>query len=352
MSVGRAVGRYSGEPPINPQRAAAPIAEAASSCWGSRPAYHCRVGITHLDDAHGQVFELGHMRGKWTFLSEAAGAVGIGLRRIELPAGGWSTPAHEHGSAEEIFYVVGGRGVSWQDGRTAEIATGDCIVYHPRAGAHTLYAVDQLDVLAFGRRVRDETPRFPRLGLSLVGTGAVETVAASVDRTPLQFVREAELGPPDLPEPSPRPASIVNLDAVDPDTQEGTSVKRARRNLGRAAGSRTCGLQHVEVVAGNESAPAHCHSLEEEIFVILAGEGVLGLDDAETPVTPGHVIVRPPATGIAHVFAAGQGGLTYLAYGTRDPGDVCYYPRSNKIAFRGVGVIARLEKLEYWDGED
>jgi hypothetical protein len=36
----------------------------------------------------------------------------------------------------------------------------------------------------------------------------------------------------------------------------------------------------------------------------------------------------------------------------RDPGDVCYYPRSGKIAFRGVGVIARLESLDYWDGED
>jgi len=31
---------------------------------------------------------------------------------------------------------------------------------------------------------------------------------------------------------------------------------------------------------------------------------------------------------------------------------VCYYPRSNKIAFRGVGLTARLEKLEYWDGEE
>ena len=47
-----------------------------------------------------------------------------------------------------------------------------------------------------------------------------------------------------------------------------------------------------------------------------------------------------------------RAGLTYLAYGTREPGDVCYYPRSDKIAFRGIGVIARLERLDYWDGED
>ena len=40
-----------------------------------------------------------------------------------------------------------------------------------------------------------------------------------------------------------------------------------------------------------------------------------------------------------------------LVYGTREPNDICYYPRSNKIGFRGVGVLARLESLDYWDGE-
>jgi uncharacterized cupin superfamily protein len=79
---------------------------------------------------------------------------------------------------------------------------------------------------------------------------------------------------------------------------------------------------------------------------------VLVLDQDQTPVRPGDVVARPAGTGVAHVFQAGDQGLSYLAYGTRDPADVCYYPRSNKIAFRGVGVIARLEQLEYWDGEE
>ena len=80
---------------------------------------------------------------------------------------------------------------------------------------------------------------------------------------------------------------------------------------------------------------------------------MLVLDDAEeTPVRPGHVVARPPGTGVAHLFRAGPIGLTLLAYGTREPNDICYYPRSNKIMFGGVGVIARLERLDYWDGED
>jgi uncharacterized cupin superfamily protein len=312
------------------------------------------VGIAHYDDARTREVEVGHIRARWTYLGEAAGSVGVGVRRIEIPAGGWSTPAHEHGREEEIFYILGGRSISWQSGQTAEIGPGDCVVYLASGGAHTVHALEPLDLLAFGPRHYDESVGFPRLGLSLVGSRAVESLPYLVDGAPIQFVREAQLGPPELPEsPGPRPATIVNLDAVEPVRVERSRVVRSRRNLGRAAGSIATGLQHVEVEAGRESAPLHRHSLEEELFVVLDGDGVLVLDDREqSPVRAGHVVARPAGTGVAHLFRAGQGGLTYLAYGTREPGDVCYYPRSNKIAFRGVGVIGRVAPLDYWDGEE
>ena len=63
-------------------------------------------------------------------------------------------------------------------------------------------------------------------------------------------------------------------------------------------------------------------------------------------------MIRRPGTGIAHAFRAGDDGLTLLAYGPRDPNDIVYYPRSGKVSFRGVGLIARVEALDYWDGED
>lgn len=283
----------------------------------------------------------------------AAGCEKVGVRRMQLAPGGWSTPAHEHGREEEIFYVLAGRGLSWQDGHAAEIRAGDCIVYLPNGGAHTLHALEPLDVLAFGERHDDESVGFPRLGMSYVGTRMVESVPGMTDGAATQFVRESALGPPPLPEhPDPRPATVVNLDEVEAVTVERPRVARTRRNLGRAAGSINTGIQHVQVMAGKYSAPAHCHTLEEEIFVILGGDGVLVLGDEETPVGPGHVISRPAGTGVAHVFRAGADGLTYLAYGMRESGDVCYYPRSNKLAIRGIGLVARLERLDYWDGED
>jgi uncharacterized cupin superfamily protein len=40
-----------------------------------------------------------------------------------------------------------------------------------------------------------------------------------------------------------------------------------------------------------------------------------------------------------------------LVYGTRKPSDLAFYPRSNKISFRGLGVIGRVEPVAYMDGE-
>jgi uncharacterized cupin superfamily protein len=312
------------------------------------------VTLTHFDEARTLEYDLGHLRGRWTLLGDAAGCTGIGLRRIQVPVGSWSTPAHEHGRGEELFYVLAGRGLSWQAGQTAEIGAGDCILYLPNRGAHSVHAVSEpLDVLAFGPREYDESVGFPRLGMSLVGRRAVSSEPSVIDRKPFQFVRESELGAPELPsETGPRPKTVVNVGEVDGVPFGRGGIESARRDLGRAVGSRSTGLKHISVPPSKCGAPPHCHSQEEELFVVLSGSGTLELGDEEIEVRPGHVVSRPPGTGVAHAFRAGSELLELLAYGTRHPGDMCYYPRSQKVAFRGLGVVGRIEPLGYWDGED
>jgi uncharacterized cupin superfamily protein len=55
-------------------------------------------------------------------------------------------------------------------------------------------------------------------------------------------------------------------------------------------------------------------------------------------VRSGDVVARPPSTGVAHSLRAGDAGLTYLVYGTREPGDSVYYPQSGQVRLRGLGV--------------
>jgi hypothetical protein len=36
-----------------------------------------------------------------------------------------------------------------------------------------------------------------------------------------------------------------------------------------------------------------------------------------------------------------------------DPGDLCFYPRSGKVFFRGLGLLTRVgEQLDASEGED
>jgi uncharacterized cupin superfamily protein len=89
---------------------------------------------------------------------------------------------------------------------------------------------------------------------------------------------------------------------------------------------------------------------------VVEGEGELLLmaQDGEPsgePVRPGSVVVRPPATRVSHAFRGGAGGITLLAFGSREPNDIAYYPRSGKVSLRGIGMRFRVEPLDYFDGE-
>ena len=127
--------------------------------------------------------------------------------------------------------------------------------------------------------------------------------------------------------------------------------------LAAAAGSERSGLNWIRRPAGKRGCPPHCHSLESEAFVVLEGSGTLELlpvrggEPERHELRPGHVFARPPGSRVAHSIVAKDDGVTYLAYGTREPNDIAYYPRSNKVYFRGVGLMTRLEHLEYGDGE-
>jgi uncharacterized cupin superfamily protein len=310
--------------------------------------------IANWNDVAGERLEEGHLAGTWYDLGGAAGTQAVGVTRIQIEPGRWSTPAHVELDEEEIFFVLAGSGLSWQDGNTYEVRAGDCIVHRVAHEAHTLHAGDDgLDVLAFGERTNATATYLPRAKVMRMGP----TLDAS--QGPHPWEREAAAGAPELAQPSERPKSILNLGDAEVD-YEGEVGRYIR--LAHQAGATRTGLNWGHLNAQRAGAPPHCHSEEEEIFVVLDGAGTLelwpspqrvrqGREQESHEMQAGDVVSRPPGTGMAHSFRAGEDGMTFLMYGTRRPNDICYYPRSNKISFRGVGLIARLDDLDYDDGE-
>jgi len=312
--------------------------------------------LVRWDEIPGRRVEVGPMCATWTDLGKAGGSVATGLKRIQIEPGRRSTPAHAHDAEEEIFYVLDGDGLSWQDGETCKVTAGDCIVQVAGGAAHTLIAGEQgLDVLAFGTRRAAPVARLPRAGVSWLGQSWVE-----IGGEPHPWGREVAAGELVVPEPGERPANVVLGVAVEEVVIAHGDTHRKERALGRAGGSRATGLNRVFVAPNRLNCPPHVHAAEEEIFVVLEGEGDFLLYDCDTrpqapptlcAVSDGDLMVRPAGSGIAHAFLAHAPGLTLLAYGDRRSDEMTYYPRSGKVRFRGLGVTGRLELCGYWDGE-
>ncbi len=300
--------------------------------------------IADLYEGRSGELAVGHIKGVWRDLGREAGTVRVGLRRIEIAGGHFSTPAHEHGMEEETFFVLAGEGLLWQDGVTHAVRAGDCIVHRPKRGPHTLRAgPGGLDVIVFGQRLDPSLTALPRAGVAWSYPRWVELAGGDSP-----FAREAAAGPPECPLPAAeRPPNVVALTDV-PAILDGHA-----RPLGKAGGAVATGLNHVVLPAGGQGVPAHCHSLEEELFVVLDGHGALELwgrgaeGPEEHPLRPGDVVSRPAGTGVAHAFVPGAGGLTYLAYGTREPNDMCFYPQLGRVSLRGLGIALRSPEIEH-----
>jgi uncharacterized cupin superfamily protein len=306
--------------------------------------------LAHWDEVEAKRRENGPMAASWQHLGDAAGVQGFGLNRVRVEPGRLPTPPHSHGLSEEIFFVLGGSGLLWQDEAVCEVRAGDTVVQTADHFEHTFKGGPEgLDYLVFGTRHPVEYGWLPRSKAIRLSWPWVE------GRVDNPWEIEAEVGELEFAEPGERPPNVVALDDIPLD-EDGDKA------LAASGGSEISGLNWIRRDPGKRGCVPHCHSSESEAFVVLEGGGVLelwpsprsaagGAQREDHELKAGDVVARPPGTRIAHSIVAGPEGITYLAYGTRDPNDICYYPRSNKISFRGVGLIARLDHLDYYDGE-
>ena len=306
------------------------------------------MGVAHWDEIEGHRAAKGEMDATWQRLGDAAGAKGVGVNRVRVAPGRLPTPPHSHGASEELFFVLAGSGLAWQDGEVHEVRPLDCVIHEADHFEHTFVAgADGLEYLVFGTRHPTEYGWLPRSRAIRIGWPWAE----GRDDDPWDI--EAAGEPLAYGDPSPRPANILNVDEVEHESwRDGIDTAP----LATTERSQLAGLHWERISAGRRGTYPHCHSAEEEVFVMLAGTATLELwqrdgSVEETPLRAGSVVARPPGTGIAHSFVAGPEGVEMLIYGTRVSFDMSWLPRSRTVQFGGLGVAGHLEPVDRYYGE-
>jgi uncharacterized cupin superfamily protein len=305
------------------------------------------MGVAHWDEVEFHRRAKGEMDASWQRLGDAAGTRDVGLSRVRVEPGKLPTPPHSHGASEELYFVLAGSGLAWQDEAVHEVRPLDCVIHRADEHEHTFVGgPDGLEFLVFGTRHSTEIGWLPRSRAIRFGWPWVE----GRDDNPWDL--EATVPPLEIGEPAPRPENIVNVDEIEPETVRHQTFSYF------TPGEKTklAGLSWEKLTPGHRGNVPHCHSAEEELYVILDGTATLELwnNDGgveETPLRAGHVVARPPGSRVSHSFRAGREGVTMLTYGTRVPHDMAWFPRSRKISWRAFGVVGRIETLDYFDGE-
>ncbi len=147
--------------------------------------------------------------------------------------------------------------------------------------------------------------------------------------------------------------------------KKGKLYESADVRIGPMIGLKSLGISYSEVPPGKSSCPFHNHHVEDELFIILEGEGTYRFGADSYPIKAGDVL-GAPAGGheTAHqIINTGSEPLRYYGVSTMSLADVCEYPDSGKFGVfsRSTGNpydkstvrhLARLGTgLEYWDGE-
>jgi uncharacterized cupin superfamily protein len=104
-------------------------------------------------------------------------------------------------------------------------------------------------------------------------------------------------------------------------------------DIGRKLGAQKIGCNLTVVQPGKRAWPFHNHRVNEEMFIVLEGEGEVRIGKQTFPIRKGDVMVHPPGgTDTAHqIVNTSKAELKYLALSSMLMPEICDYPDSGKF---------------------
>ena len=194
------------------------------------------MGLVHWDDVEWRHQAKGEMDAEWQFLGRAGGAQAVGVNRVRVAPGKLPTPPHSHGASEELYYVLAGSGLAWQDDAVHEVRPGTCVIHRADEHEHTFIGgPDGLEYLVFATNHPTELGWLPRSRAVRFGWPWVE------GRTDDPWDVEAAVEPLAYGDPAPTPPNIVHHD----DAELGSERHETWRVLADRDRSRSASTRHV-----------------------------------------------------------------------------------------------------------
>ncbi|MFO1351583.1 MAG: cupin domain-containing protein [Gammaproteobacteria bacterium] len=158
--------------------------------------------------------------------------------------------------------------------------------------------------------------------------------------------------------------NIADLEYVE--QKHGKSFAARFGFVAQRIGAQKLGYRVVVVPPKKRAWPYHAHSVNEEMFFILEGEGMLRHAGQEYPLRSGDFIASPADPNSPHqIINTSNRELKYLAVSTMLEPEVSIYPDSGKFGVfagsapggakekRTFSIISRKKyEVDYWDGED
>ncbi len=154
---------------------------------------------------------------------------------------------------------------------------------------------------------------------------------------------------------------VINLDELDIVSHEDGPFRGRYGVIGERIGAQKLGYNLTICPPGKKVCPFHNHHVDEEMFFILEGEGLLRFGDQEYPLRQHDVIACPAGKrDVAHqIVNTGKTDLKYLALSTMARGEICEYPDSNKVGVyvgvpgkRDLRLMFRAEQaVDYFERE-
>ena len=269
--------------------------------------------IAHWDEAERGRASRPHRR-RVDRLGRAAGTKTVGVCRVRVDPGKWSTPLHRQTAEEEIFFVLGGSGICLLRDRRSRCGPATASSTACASCTRCVRVTKGSTCSLSARAARPRLGTCRGAGVSWLGGSWVEAGGATIrgNARPRQENRSCR-------------RSARGRERRERRRRRG----RPRRGSWRLLARRPAPSQRPNwgpPAPGEEGAPPHLHSADEEIFVVLEGAGTLelwpspqrvrsGVAYEEKPIRAGDVISRPAWSGIAHGLRAGERGMTFLATG-------------------------------------